>query len=77
MVARMMNKETGEETVLMEKTELDSLNDKIKALEKQLKLSEAFYRLAEIELDLYRSNWLCRVSLSITLFFKKLFGGDV
>jgi len=77
MVARMMNKETGEETVLMEKTELDSLNDKIKALEKQLKLSEAFYRLAEIELDLYKSNWLCRAALSITLFFKNLFGGDV
>jgi len=77
MVARMMNKETGEETVLMEKTELDSLNEKIKALEKQLKLSEAFYRLAEIELDLYKSNWLCRAALSITLFFKKLFGGDV
>jgi len=77
MVARMMNKETGEETVLMEKTELDSLNDKIKALEKQLKLSEAFYRLAEIELDLYKSNWLCRAALSITLFFKKLFGGEI
>ena len=76
MVARMMNKETGEETVLMEKTELDSLNDKIKALEKQLKLSEAFYRLAEIELDLYKSNWFCRAALSITLFFKKLFGGE-
>lgn len=77
MVARMMNKETGEETVLMEKTELDSLNDKIKALEKQLKLSEAFYRLAEIELDLYKSSWLCRAALSITLFFKKLFGGEI
>ena len=77
MVARMMNKETGEETVLMEKTELDSLNDKIKALEKQLKMSEAFYRLAEIELDLYKSNWLCRAALSITLFFKKLFGGEL
>lgn len=77
MVARMMNKETGEETVLMEKTELDSLNDKIKALEKQLKMSEAFYRLAEIELDLYKSNWLCRAALSITLFFKKLFGGEI
>ena len=73
MVARMMNKETGEETVLMEKIELDSLNDKIKALEKKLKMSEAFYRLAEIELDLYKSNWLCRAALSITLFFKKLF----
>ena len=30
MVARMLNKETGEETVLMEKTELDSLYGKIK-----------------------------------------------
>ena len=77
MVARMMNKETGEETVLMEKTELDSLNDKIKALEKKLKMSEAFYRLAEIELDLYKSNWFCRAALSITLFFKKLFGGEI
>ena len=77
MVARMLNKETGEETVLMEKTELDSLNDKIKTLEKQLKMSEAFYRLAEIELDLYKSNWLCRMALSLTLFFKKLFGGEI
>ena len=77
MVARMLNKETGEETVLIDKTEIDKLNDRIKALEKQLKMSEAFYRLAEIELDLYKSNWLCRAALSITLFFKKLFGGDV
>lgn len=77
MVARMLNKETGEETVLMEKTELDSLYGKIKTLEKQLKMSEAFYRLAEIELDLYKSNWLCRAALSITLFFKKLFGGEL
>ena len=77
MVARMLNKETGEETVLMEKTELDSLYGKIKTLEKQLKMSEAFYRLAEIELDLYKSNWLCRAALSITMFFKKLFGGEL
>ena len=77
MVARMINKYTGEETVLMEKTELDSLNDKIKTIEKQLKMSEAFYRLAEIELDLYKSNWLCRMALSLTLFFKKLFGGEI
>ena len=77
MVARMLNKETGEETVLIDRTEIDKLNDRIKALEKQLKMSEAFYRLAEIELDLYKSNCLCRAALSITLFFKKLFGGDV
>ena len=77
MVARMLNKETGEETVLIERTEIDKLNDRIKALEKQLKMSEAFYRLAEIELDLYKSNWVCRAALSVTLFFRKLLGGDV
>ena len=77
MVARMLNKETGEETVLINKAEIDALNDKIKALEKKLKVNEAFYRLAEIELDLDKSNWMCRAALSITLFFKKLFGGDV
>ena len=77
MVARMLNKETGEETVLINKAEIDALNDKIKALEKKLKMSEAFYRLAEIELDLYKSNWFCRAALSLTLFFKKLFGGEV
>lgn len=76
MVARMLNKETGEETVLIDRTEIDKLNDRIKALEKQLKMSEAFYRLAEIELDLYKSNWVCRAALSVTLFFRKLLGGE-
>ena len=77
MLSRMLNKETGEETVLLEKNEVDSLNEKIETLEKQLKQAQAFYRLCEIELDLYKSSLLCQIALSLTLFFKKLFGGEI
>ena len=77
MVARMLNKETGVETILIEKAEYDSLLATLKDMEVTLERREAFYRLAEIELDLYKSNWLCRMALSLTLFFKKLFGGEI
>ena len=77
MVARMLNKETGEETVLIDKKELDFLNEQIKDLEERMERRRQFYVLADYELNLYRSSWLCRAALSITLFFKKLFGGEV
>ena len=77
MLSRMLNKETGEETVLIEKTEYDLLSETIKDLEERLQQREAFYRMADYELNLYQTSLLCRIALSLTLFFKKLTGREI
>lgn len=77
MLSRMLNKDTGEETVLIEKTEYDLLNATIKDLEEMLSQREAFYRMADYELNLYQASFLCRIALSLTLFFKAILGREI
>ena len=71
MLARMIEKEQGVETCLVEKTELDALQNEIIRLNNQI----AFYKLAAFELALYENNLACKVILTVCQFVRSLING--
>lgn len=76
--SRMINKRTGEETILIDKKDIDGLKAKVTELQNQLNGAHAFMRAQEVEIESlgeriyeYESNIGCKVILQITKFFKK------
>ena len=76
--SRMINKKTGEETILVDKKEVDGLKEKVALLQNQLNGANAFMRAQEVEIESleeriyeYESNIGCKAVLRITKFCKR------
>ena len=76
--ARMINKETNTESILIDKKEVDDLKAEVVTLRRKLKGIHAYMKAQEVEIAnwqekfcQYDSNIGCRVILKITQFFKR------